>query len=61
MAVWGMLAPSYPLFLVIVVVVQNLEALVLQDQSPSSLDSPQIIARAKQPVTLEPYTGNGAP
>ena len=61
MAVWGMLAPSYPLFLVLVVVVQKIEAFVLQDQSPSSLNTPHIIARAKQPVTLEPYTGNGAP
>ena len=58
MAVWGVLAPWYPISLIILVVLQTSEGFVLRGHSPASLNAPQVIARDK---ILVPYTGNGAP
>lgn len=32
---------------------------MLHGQPPLSINNPQVIARAEQAVTVEPYTGNG--
>ena len=59
MAVWGVLAPWYPISLIILIVLQTSEGFVLRAHPPTSLKTPQVIARTKQ--ILEHYTGVGAP
>ncbi len=60
MDIWGKLALLYPISLVILIALQTTKARVLHAQPLSSLNTPRLIARTEQPVTLDPYTGTGA-
>ena len=60
MAFGGRLPPSHPMALFIWLALYVTEAFMLPSQPLSSLNGPQLTARAEQAVTLEPYTGNGA-
>ena len=61
MAVWGVSMPWYLISLIVLILLQTSEGFVLHARLPATLNTPQVIARAKQSHTLEPYTGNGAP
>ena len=60
MAFGGKLPPSHPMALFIWLALHTIEALMLPSQPLSLLNTPRLIARAEQGVTLKPYTGNGA-
>lgn len=60
MAFGKKLPPSHPMALFIWLALHAIEALMLPSQPLSSLSTPQLITRAEQAVTLEPYTGIGA-
>ena len=60
MFIWGQMAWWHPVSLLILVTLQTTEALMVHDQPPSSLYNSRAMARAKRPITLNPYTGNGA-
>lgn len=53
------LAPLRPIALLISIALSKTKALTLHGQPPLSFNTPQVIARAEQAVTVEPYTGNG--
>ena len=60
MAIGDMLATLRPIVLIILLALQRSETIMLHSHPASSLNTPQIKARAEQAVTLKPYTGNGA-
>ncbi|KAL9134807.1 MAG: hypothetical protein Q9175_004001 [Cornicularia normoerica] len=60
MATRKKLVPLRPIALLILLALDTTEALVLHGQPPSSLNTRQVIMRAEEAATLEPYTGNGA-
>ncbi|CAD6576811.1 MAG: hypothetical protein ASARMPRED_007890 [Alectoria sarmentosa] len=53
------LAPLRPIALIISLALSKTKALMLHGQPPLSFNTPQVIERAEQAVTVEPYTGNG--
>lgn len=60
MAIGEMLMLLRPIALIILLALHRSQALVLHSQPSSSFNTHQVVARAEQAVTLEPYTGNGA-
>ena len=60
MAVGRAFALLRPIALTILLALHTAKALVLHDQPPSLLSTPQFTERAEQGSTLRPYTGNGA-
>ena len=59
MAIGKKLAPLRPIALIISLALSKAKALMLHGQPPLSFNTPQVIARSEQAVTVEPYTGNG--
>ena len=60
MSSWKQLAAWRPVYLIILLALHTAAAIVRHPKASFSLGAPELIARAEESATLEPYTGTGA-